>query len=188
MTERVSYSQSDGVARITMDDGKVNVMSEAMLNDLDAAFDQAEADGAIVILESARPGIFSAGFDLKVFATGDAEGGFRMVHAGGELARSRLHPAWLSRTVTIGQMFSGDDALSAGLVDAVINEAALEETVNAAAEALKAIHRPSHAAAKLRIRKATIQVMREAIDAEITLEAYQQRAKGTSSVILPGAS
>ena len=36
MTERVTYRCEAGVAQIAMDDGKVNVMSTAMLRDLDA--------------------------------------------------------------------------------------------------------------------------------------------------------
>ncbi len=69
MTERVTYRCEAGIARIAMDGGKVNVMSAAMLRDLDAALDRAEADKAMVVLRSARDGIFSAGFDLDDVAT-----------------------------------------------------------------------------------------------------------------------
>jgi enoyl-CoA hydratase len=93
MTERVSYRCEDGIARIAMDDGKVNVMSASMLADLDAALDRAEADKAVVVLRSARPGIFSAGFDLKVFQAGDPDRSLQMVRAGAELALRLLsHP------------------------------------------------------------------------------------------------
>ena len=67
----VSYSLADGVAMLAMDDGKVNAMSVAMLQELHACFDRAEADGAVVLL-TGRAGIFSAGFDLKVFQQGPA--------------------------------------------------------------------------------------------------------------------
>ena len=86
MSERVKYELRDGIARITLDDGKVNVMSSAMLTDIGAAFDRAEREAEIVVLRSARPGIFSAGFDLKVFASGDAAKSLEMVQAGAELA------------------------------------------------------------------------------------------------------
>ncbi len=66
MSELTSYEQADGIATITMDDGKVNALGIAMLGQLHAAFDRAESDGAIVIL-TGREGRFSAGFDLKVF-------------------------------------------------------------------------------------------------------------------------
>ena len=72
MTELVSYEHDAeaGVATLTMDDGKANAMSPAMLEALHACFDRAETDGAVALL-SGRPGIFSAGFDLKVFPQGE---------------------------------------------------------------------------------------------------------------------
>ena len=86
MSDRVQYSCEDGVATITLDDGKVNVMSTNMLNDIGDALDQAEQDEAITILRSARPNIFSAGFDLKVFAANDPAMSLQMVKTGAELA------------------------------------------------------------------------------------------------------
>ncbi len=79
----VTYALDGSVASIVMDDGKVNVLSPAMLGALDDAFDRAEADGAVVVLEG-RVGIFSAGFDLKVLrgggrdAVGMLQSGFRL--------------------------------------------------------------------------------------------------------------
>jgi enoyl-CoA hydratase len=72
VTEPVMYERGDGVAAITMDDGKVNVFSIPMLKSLHAAFDQAERDGVVVVL-SGRENHFSAGFDLKVLAGGRHE-------------------------------------------------------------------------------------------------------------------
>jgi enoyl-CoA hydratase len=82
----VSYEKIDGVARISMDDGKVNIMSTAMLSELTAAFDRAEKDSVIVILTSAREGIFSAGFDTKILGRKDPQEVFEMVRLGAELA------------------------------------------------------------------------------------------------------
>jgi uncharacterized protein involved in exopolysaccharide biosynthesis len=42
----VNYELRDAIATISLDDGKVNVMSRAMLAELNAAFDQALADRA----------------------------------------------------------------------------------------------------------------------------------------------
>jgi enoyl-CoA hydratase len=67
MSARVEIS--DGVGRIRMDDGKVNVLSKAMLDSVLAALEQVEAAKAIAVIEG-RPGIFSAGFDLKTFQAG----------------------------------------------------------------------------------------------------------------------
>ena len=52
MTDLATYSRSGPVGTIVIDDGKANVMSLAMLNALHAAFDQAEKDGAVVILKA----------------------------------------------------------------------------------------------------------------------------------------
>jgi enoyl-CoA hydratase len=80
----VSYQLADSVASITMDDGKANVLSPAMLAELNAALDRAAADRAVVVL-AGRPSIFSGGFDLAVIRDGgpQARG---MVTAGFELA------------------------------------------------------------------------------------------------------
>ncbi|MFT7368688.1 MAG: enoyl-CoA hydratase, partial [Oceanospirillaceae bacterium] len=64
MSSLVSVTIDSGIAIITMDDGKANVFSHAMWDELEAAFDQAETAKAIVVLKG-REGIFSGGFDLK---------------------------------------------------------------------------------------------------------------------------
>jgi enoyl-CoA hydratase len=86
MANRITYALDEGVARISLDDGKVNVMSVEMLDELDLALSRAERDGAMVLLRSARKGIFSAGFDLKVFAANNPAASLAMVRAGAELA------------------------------------------------------------------------------------------------------
>jgi enoyl-CoA hydratase/carnithine racemase len=245
MTERVTYRSEAGVAYITMDDGKVNVMSTAMLGDLNAALDRAEQDQAIVVLRSARPGIFSAGFDLKVFAANDPVRSLEMVKAGAELAlrlmshpsptvgvmeghafpmgaflllgcdvrigalgkfrmglnevaigiippgfaielaRSRLHPTWLSRTVTLGEMFEPEDAIVAGFLDRAVPADAIDGTLGEILAALRGLNASVHRSAKLRLRQQTTLAMREAIDRELTLEAYQARAATVSAVAVP---
>jgi len=85
MERLVTYERSGSVARITMDDGKVNVMSPAMLGALHDAFDRARSDEAIVVLTGRERG-FSAGFDLRVFARADADEIHSMLKLGAELA------------------------------------------------------------------------------------------------------
>jgi enoyl-CoA hydratase/carnithine racemase len=82
----VSYEKTAGVARISMDDGKVNVMSASMLNELMLAFGRAEKDRLVVILTSARQGIFSAGFDTRILERKDPQEVYEMVRLGAELA------------------------------------------------------------------------------------------------------
>jgi enoyl-CoA hydratase/carnithine racemase len=83
VTDLVTYDYDDGVATITLDDGKVNVLSPAMLAGVNGALDRAQAAGAVVVL-SGRPGIFSAGFDLDVLR-GGGDAGLGMVRDGFEL-------------------------------------------------------------------------------------------------------
>ncbi len=85
MAMPATYMRNGAIARILLDDGKVNVMSVGMLAALHEAFDQAETDGAVVIL-TGRGKTFSAGFDLKVFSDGDANENFSMLRSGAELA------------------------------------------------------------------------------------------------------
>jgi enoyl-CoA hydratase len=245
MPDRVTYRLEDGVARITMDDGKVNVMSTAMLRDLRAAFDEAERAGAIAVLRSARPGIFSAGFDLKVFAGSDLQASLEMVRAGAELAlhlmsfpkplvgvmeghafpmgtflllacdvrlgargkhrmglnevaigiappgfaielaRSRIHPAWLSRTVTLGEMFEPDDAVAAGFLDRAVPPDAVDASLEEILKMLRSLHMPSHALAKRRLRCASIEAIQAAIDTELTFGAYEANSQKRASIVLP---
>ncbi|HYB13311.1 MAG TPA: crotonase/enoyl-CoA hydratase family protein, partial [Myxococcota bacterium] len=85
MTPLVSHQSAGPVAKLIMDDGKVNVMSAAMLKALHEAFDRAEREKSVVVL-TGRNGIFSAGFDLKVFAKGEPHGIYDMMKLGAELA------------------------------------------------------------------------------------------------------
>lgn len=100
----VTYRRDGAAARIEMDDGKVNVMTPALLGELHSAFDRAEAEGAMVVLSSRRP-VFSAGFDVKVFAAGDAAAGAGMVRAGAELALKVMGFPRPVVTVTAGHAF-----------------------------------------------------------------------------------
>ncbi len=85
MTTLTTYELADGVATITMDDGKVNALSLAMLAELAGRFDQAQADEAVVLL-TGRERTFSAGFDLRC----EAERWPEMLAAGAGLAERML--------------------------------------------------------------------------------------------------
>jgi len=84
METLVRYEFADGIATLSMDDGKVNVMSLRMLQALHAAFDRARADRAVVVL-AGRERVFSGGFDLAAFKR-DREELYRMLEAGAKLA------------------------------------------------------------------------------------------------------
>jgi enoyl-CoA hydratase len=85
----VNYEQSEAVATITLDDGKVNVLGPVMQQHIHAALDQAEqAVGsgevkAVVLTGNNR--VFSGGFDLAIFGSGDPVAGLAMLGGGLEL-------------------------------------------------------------------------------------------------------
>jgi enoyl-CoA hydratase len=83
---RTRYALDDGIATITMDDGKVNALSESMLREIASQFDRAESEEAEVVVFTGREQTFSAGFDLRT----EAEGWPDMLVAGAELAEQLL--------------------------------------------------------------------------------------------------
>ena len=145
MAAAVDYRLSDSIATITMDDGKVNVMSVALQRELHAALDRAEADGAIVVLRGRR-GVFSAGFDLPVLQAG-GPGAVDMVRGGFELAaRVMLFPrpvviACTGHAIAMGVflLLSGDYRVGGdGAYKITANEVAIGLTMpHAATEILR---------------------------------------------------
>ena len=85
MTDPVSYELIDGVATITINNGKANALSHDVFESLNAALDKAEQDKAIVIL-TGQPGMFSGGYDLKEMQKGPKEA-MALVKVGSSLAR-----------------------------------------------------------------------------------------------------
>ena len=69
----VTVTTEDGIAVVTLDDGKANALSHAVLDGLGAALDRAEAESASAILMVGRPGKFSTGFDLSVMTASPHE-------------------------------------------------------------------------------------------------------------------
>ena len=85
MSELVQFEEQSNYCLITMDDGKVNAISFAMVSALNAALDQAGQAGKVVIIRG-RPGKFSAGFDLSIMAQG-GDAMFDLLRAGVTLSR-----------------------------------------------------------------------------------------------------
>ena len=148
----VNYHLDDVVATITMDDGKVNALSPAMQAELNKALDQAEVDGAVVVL-SGRDGVFSAGFDLGVMRGGGDEA-VSMVRGGFDLAHRLLSfptpvvVACTGHAIAMGVflLLSGDYRVGAeGPYKLVANEVAIGMTLpRAAIEILRQRVAPAH--------------------------------------------
>lgn len=79
----------DGIARIEIDDGKVNALSAELLGEIGEALDAAEKGDAAAVLLRGRPGVFSAGFDLRTFERG-LEPTLAMLLAGARLVERLL--------------------------------------------------------------------------------------------------
>ncbi len=91
MSDLISYQLEDGIATLTLSNGKVNAISPDVIAAFNTALDQAEQDKAIVII-TGQPGILSGGYDLKVMTSGP-QNAIDLVAAGSTLARRMLaHP------------------------------------------------------------------------------------------------
>ncbi|MGZ9739878.1 crotonase/enoyl-CoA hydratase family protein [Pseudomonas sp. GNP012] len=221
MSELISYHLEDGIATLTLSNGKVNAISPDVIAEFNAALDQAVTDRAVVII-TGQPGILSGGYDLKVMTAGPREAvalvtsgstlarrllshpfpvivacpghavakgaflllsadyrigvdgpfsiglnevqiGMTMHHAGIEIARDRLNKVALQRSVVNGEMFSPQGAVAAGFLDVVVSAEELQGTALVAARQLKKINMTAHKNTKLKVRKALLEALDNAI-------------------------
>jgi enoyl-CoA hydratase len=65
----VEYVTDEAVAEIRIDDGKVNAMSPAFFDEMNAALDRAEAEKPRGVVLAGRAGYFSAGLNVKLLPT-----------------------------------------------------------------------------------------------------------------------
>ncbi|MCY1267479.1 Fatty acid oxidation complex subunit alpha [compost metagenome] len=222
MSAPISYQLEDGIALLTLDNGKVNAISPAVIEALNHALDQAEKDRAVVIL-TGQPGILSGGYDLKVMTSGpqnaidlvtagstlarrmlahpypvivacpghavakgaflllsadyrigiegpfniglnEVQIGMTMHHVGIELARDRLRKSAFHRSVINGEMFDPQAAVDAGFLDKVVPAEQLMATAMEAARQLKKINMTAHRNTKLKVRKALLETLDQAIE------------------------
>ena len=221
MSELISYHLEDGIATLTLSNGKVNAISPDVIAAFNTALDQAVTDRAVVII-TGTPGILSGGYDLKVMTSGPKEAvalvtagstlarrllahpfpvivacpghavakgaflllsadyrigvegafsiglnevqiGMTMHHAGIELARDRLRKSAFHRSVINGEMFNPQSAVDAGFLDVVVSADELQTTALAAARQLKKINMTAHKNTKLKVRKALLETLDNAI-------------------------
>ena len=73
MSEKIAtIKKEDDISIITLDDGKANVFSPEMSNQLNACLDQVDTESGCLII-TGREGMFSAGLDLKTIQSGDVD-------------------------------------------------------------------------------------------------------------------
>lgn len=110
--EYVGYELRDGVAVLTLDDGKANALSPTVITQLEAALERAAGEASALVWIG-RPGRFSAGFDLGVMR-GGGEGMAALVRAGAELyAHMLTHPKPIVAAATGHALAAGGLALLA---------------------------------------------------------------------------
>lgn len=103
MSKRTRIAIEDGIAWITLDDGKVNALSREMIGEIGEALDEAESAEAVTVLRG-RAGIFSAGFDLTTFGRG-FDASVEMVRAGAQLVLRLLAFRYPVLTVCTGHAY-----------------------------------------------------------------------------------
>lgn len=222
MSDLISYQLDDGIATLTLNNGKVNAISPDVIAAFNAALDRAEQDKAIVII-TGQPGILSGGYDLKVMTSGpqnainlvaagstlarrmlahpfpiivacpghavakgafillssdyrigvegpfsiglnEVQIGMTMHHAGIELARDRLRKSAFHRSVINGEMFDPQGAVDAGFLDKIVPAEQLHATALAVAQQMKKINMTAHKNTKLKVRKALLEALDQAVE------------------------
>lgn len=108
----VTTTIEDGVAVVRFDDGKANALTYDALTEFEAALAQATQDATAVCLVG-RPGVFSAGFDLKVMSK-SVEDALKLAAAGWSMMRALyLHPQPVVAAVTGHALAAGAVLISA---------------------------------------------------------------------------
>ena len=90
MTELIRYESSNGIATITLQNGKANALSTPLFVELNAAFDKAEQNGEVVILTSDLH-LLSGGFDLKEMKAGGPDAIKALVSTGSKFTIRMLN-------------------------------------------------------------------------------------------------
>lgn len=60
----INYEVNNNVARLSIDDGKANVVGHQFLDSINACLDRAEQESASAVILQGREGMYSGGFDL----------------------------------------------------------------------------------------------------------------------------
>ena len=89
-SDKITYRRDDSIAVITMDDGKANVLGPDMQQAVNEAIDQADRDDVGALVLAGNDKVFSGGFDLKVFRSGDLDASIGMLRGGFELSHRLL--------------------------------------------------------------------------------------------------
>lgn len=132
----LTYTQEGDSALLSIDDGKANAVSVAFVDGLNEALDRASRDAKAVVI-TGRPGVLSAGFDLKEMAKGFDAAMALVTHGAKLMLRLFSHPqpvviACSGHAVAAGAflLLSADTRLgAAGEFRIGLNETAIGMTI-----------------------------------------------------------
>jgi enoyl-CoA hydratase len=128
---------------------------------LAACSGHAVAKGAFLLLAAdyriGVDGVFKIGLNEVAI-------GMTMHYGGVELARGRLAPVFFNRSVILAEMVSPQEAVIAGFLDKVVNEADFAPAVQAIAQAMTKLDMKAHHQTKLKARAGLLQVLDECIE------------------------
>jgi enoyl-CoA hydratase len=109
--------------------------------------------------------------DYRIGVTGNARLmanevaiGLTMPRAAIEICRQRLSPASFTRVVVLAEPFSGQQAVEAGLLDAVADASDLETRAIGVATALRSLDMEAYRSTKIRARRPALEALRTAIE------------------------
>ena len=133
MSGPVTYRHDESIGVITLDDGKANVLGPDMQQAINDAIDQADRDEVSALVIAGNDKVFSGGFDLKVFRSGDIGASVAMLRGGFELSYRLLsYPkpvvmACTGHAIAMGSFLlcSGDHRITAPAYNIQANEVAI---------------------------------------------------------------
>src|SRR5581483_3146531 len=181
MSDAVRYARDGSLAVVTFDDGKVNAMSLAFFRALGEVLDRAETEHPAALLFTGRPGVFSAGLDVKLLPTLAPEAleetllafacDLRIMAAGRfrlqlnevaigltlptwaiVLACAAIPPRWHTEAILHARAYAPEEALAREIVDRVVPPEQLLAAAREAAAPLAALDHAAYGGSKARLR------------------------------------
>lgn len=89
--------------------------------------------------------------------------GMTMHNAGITIAKARLSPVYLERSVNNAEIYNTKDAVNAGFLDKIVPEEYLMATATKVAKMFGQLHMKAHAETKLKVRKTYLDELEKAI-------------------------
>ena len=96
--------------------------------------------------------------------------GMTMHHAGIAIAKARLAPIYLDRSVNNSEIYNPKDAIKAGFLDVIVPEDHLLPTAVKVAKMFSQLNEKAHAATKVKVRKPHLEAIAKAIDLDLQEE------------------